>query len=647
MCGINGFVSLHQIGEEEGKRILHRMNDQIIHRGPDGEGTWINDQHNVGLAHRRLSILELSPLGAQPMSSDNGNFTIVFNGEIYNHLELRSELNSLRSFQWKGHSDTETLLRCIEVWGLEITLNKLIGMFAFSVHDESKRKLYIARDRFGEKPLYYHYSKERGLFLFGSDIKSITRFPDFKKRINIDALALYFRHNYIPFPYSIYEDVFKLEPGSFSELDLCSFNLSNKIYWSAANAIRHAKENSFKGSYNDAVNELETLLKKVVKNQMLSDVSLGAFLSGGVDSSTIVSLMQSQSSIPIKTFSIGFDIGDFDESIYAKKVAQHLGTDHTECIVSEREALDVIPDLSNIFSEPFSDSSQIPTVLVSKLAKKQVTVSLSGDAGDELFGGYNRYTYTQRIHEKLDSIPFFLRNATSGLIRQFDPITLNRLLSFSKYKNIGEKLHKLADVINVSDPMLLYRSLISHFDRPSELVLQSIEPPTLLTGIERGYETLPLSTIERMMMLDTVTYLPDDILAKVDRSAMSVSLETRVPFLDHRVFEFAWSIPMSYKLQGNSGKKILKSLLYRYVPEKYFNRPKMGFGIPLTQWLRGPLRDWTYETLSLKKIKDQGLLNERIVSQLLDNHMSKKEDNGYKLWDILMLQSWLEKENGG
>jgi asparagine synthase (glutamine-hydrolysing) len=349
--------------------------------------------------------------------------------------------------------------------------------------------------------------------------------------------------------------------------------------------------------------------------------------------------MQAQSTRPVKTFTIGFNEAGYNEAVHAKAVASHLGTDHTEMYVSAQEALDVIPALPRMYCEPFADSSQIPTFLVSRLARQTVTVSLSGDAGDELFGGYNRYTYTQRIHEKLDSIPFFLRNATSGLIRQFDPITLNRLLSFSKYKNIGEKLHKLADVINVSDPMLLYRSLISHFDRPSELVLQSIEPPTLLTGIERGYETLPLSTIERMMMLDTVTYLPDDILAKVDRSAMSVSLETRVPFLDHRVFEFAWSIPMSYKLQGNSGKKILKSLLYRYVPEKYFNRPKMGFGIPRAEWLRTGMKEMVIDTLTDTTASQRGWFNSVEVKRVIDIHIAG-EDKDNLLWPMFMLELW-------
>jgi asparagine synthase (glutamine-hydrolysing) len=645
MCGFSGFFSSDTSIANDAKSILAKMNDVIEHRGPDSSGLWVNDDRTIGLGHRRLSILDVSDLGNQPMSLPERKLTIVYNGEIYNHLRLREELEATNKVKWISNSDTETLLQCISCWGIDHTLSKATGMFSFALVNEISNIIYLARDRFGEKPLYLYKSKSSNCFVFGSDLSSFKVFPKFEKTIDRNAISLFLRHNYIPSPYTIYENVTKVFPGTIVEINLANRTTVSRKYWSAPEAINNSLSNPFKGQFSEAVDQLDGLMKRVVSGQMISDVPLGAFLSGGIDSSAIVAMMQSLSSKPIKTFSIGFDDSEFNESEYARKVASYLGTDHTEYIVTEREALNTIPTLNKVFTEPFADSSQIPTILVSRLAKTKVTVSLSGDAGDELFGGYNRYLYASRMYNQMKKVPKPVKYMIKSLIKGVDPAIWNKMLPFARINNIGEKLHKFSDVINMHDSMQLYIKMISHFDHPAELVYGGTEPKTLLTGYANLSSLDHLDDISKMMAYDTITYLPDDILVKVDRSSMYSSLESRVPFLDHRVFDFAWSLPMDYKVKNGIGKRVLREMLFRYVPQEIFNRPKMGFGIPLSKWLRGSLREWVEDTLSYDSLKKYGVLNPHHIRILVDNHMTKKEDNGYKIWDLLMIQSWLNENS--
>ncbi len=648
MCGIAGYIDITRHQSLEHELVMQKMLDQIIHRGPDARGIWVSNENNVVLGHQRLSILDLSPAGSQPMFSPSGRYTIVFNGEIYNHIDLRKIIEASHSVSWKGTSDTETLLVCIEYWGVHKTLEQTIGMFAFALYDEQERKLILSRDRVGEKPLYFGWDTvdNKNYFLFASDLQSIKLHPAFRSVLNKDALALYFRHNYIPAPYSIYQNIQKLLPGTFLVYDLTRHDFTINNYWSLDESITKGIANPFTGSITEAVNELDQLLQQAIKNQMIADVPLGAFLSGGIDSSTIVAIMQKLSSNRVKTFSIGFEDQEFDESVYAKKVADHLGTEHFEHLVTQKEALEIVPQLSKIFSEPFSDSSQVPTYLVAQLAKQHVTVSLSGDAGDELFGGYNRYTITDTLFAKINHVPHFAKGLASSVIRKIPQHTWNALPFRVKYKNIGEKLYKLADILNVKDPMQLYRSVISHTDSPEKLLINGREPDKIIGGSRNHLELHQLRDIEKMMYLDTLTYLPDDILVKVDRTSMAVSLESRVPFLDHRVIDFAWRLPFSYKINNGQGKLVLKKLLERYVPTKLTDRPKMGFGVPLASWLRGPLKTWAIDLLNTDQLKREEILCPELVDKLLSEHLSYKADHGYLLWDLLMFQSWLNDQRG-
>lgn len=643
MCGIAGYINYNSPGNISDGTLIEKMLNTIVHRGPDDSGFWIGSP--IAIGHRRLSILDLSESGHQPMLSSNGRFRIVFNGEIYNHLLLRRELEKQHGISWRGHSDTETLLECFSHWGVVETIRKSIGMFAFAVVDHHSNSLLLARDRMGEKPLYYGTYRANGYhqFVFASELSSVRALPGFHKKINIQALGPFLRHNYIPAPLSIYEDIGKLKPGFCLSVDVSSGEITETCYWSLNETIQNGLFHTFKGSFQDAVLELENLLGAAVKGQMISDVPLGAFLSGGIDSSSIVALMQSHSSQKVKTFSIGFDIDQFDESMFARQVADHLGTDHTECIISEKEALEMVPMISSFYAEPFADSSQLPTYLVAKIAKEKVTVSLSGDAGDELFGGYNRYLYASKLFNRFQRIPRPLRNLSASAIKSISPEQWNAILPFVSIRNIGEKLHKVAAVINSNDPMDLYKRVVSHTDRPSAL-LNEYAPSVAVSSYGWSLPVLhQLNDIEKMMAIDAMTYLPDDILVKVDRASMAVSLESRVPFLDHRVIEFAWSLPFEYKLHNGDGKRVLKELLYRHVPKKLMDRPKMGFGIPLTQWLRGPLRDWAHDLVNEKKMSEQALLNVPTALKIFNDHMSGKADNGYMVWNIIMLQAWLNE----
>jgi asparagine synthase (glutamine-hydrolysing) len=656
MCGLAGFLEVGGWGE--GKYALDaltRMADTILRRGPDDSGYWHDGEAGIGLAHRRLSILDLSPAGHQPMASQTGRYIIAFNGEIYNHLELRKELEQAGLVpMWRGHSDTETLLAGFAAWGIKATVGRCIGMFAFAVWDKQTRMLTLGRDRLGEKPLYYGWqgSGERACFLFGSELKALKVHHSFSAEIDREALCLLMRHNYIPAPHSIYRGIHKLPPGALLMVSLAQRKPVVETYWSLTEVAVSGNRRQFAGSPEQAVDELEVLLKSAVRQQMVADVPLGAFLSGGVDSSTVVALMQAQSERPVKTFTIGFNEEGYNEAVHAKAVARHLGTDHTELYVTPQQALDVIPRLPSVYCEPFSDSSQIPTFLVSQLARQHVAVSLSGDAGDELFCGYNRYVLANRLWKKLSRLPVGGRRLVARGLTALSPARWNAVLgpiqgclpTSLQQINLGDKLHKGAGVLASASAEALYLGLVSHWDDPATLVIGAKEPPTLLTGNAPQFPGL--DEIQRMMALDALTYLPDDILAKVDRAAMGVSLESRVPFLDHRVVEFAWRLPQSMKLREGVSKWALRQVLYRHVPKALIERPKMGFGVPIDAWLRGPLRNWAEALLDESRLRDEGFFHPAQIRQKWAEHLSGARNWQYHLWNVLMFQAWLEINNG-
>jgi asparagine synthase (glutamine-hydrolysing) len=590
------------------------------------------------------------------MPSASGRFIMTYNGEIYNHTALRGQLEQegLVS-EWRGTSDTETLLAAIEAWGLDEALSRTHGMFALALWDRETRKLTLARDRLGEKPLYYGWQEANGkrAFLFGSDLSALRQHPAWQGVIDRGALALYFRHLAVPAPYSIFENIRKLEPGTIATLSFANDEPVYRAYWSAMDRIETMRRRPFSGSPDEAVSQLEKLAGDAVARQMIADVPLGAFLSGGIDSSTIVALMQARSDRPVRTFTIGFDEHGFDEAVHAKAVAKHLGTDHTELYLDPQDVLDVVGDLPRIYSEPFADSSQIPTFLVSRLARGSVTVALSGDAGDELFGGYNRYAFTQRLWGKIGAVPGPLRDATASLLEFMRPAALGRAIgklpSAGRFSRSGEVVAKGAPLLRARSSEDLYLRMVSAWRDPAALVIGGAEHTTWLTG--KGTLPADLDTVERMMATDLVTYLPDDILTKVDRAAMAVSLETRVPFLDHDVVEFAWSLPQEYKMRREGGrvvtKWVLRQLLDRYVPRTLIDRPKMGFGVPVAQWLRGPLRDWASSLLDPALLRRQGLLNAECVERIWREHSTGRRDWHTQLWAVLMFQVWLVSFDGG
>ena len=654
MCGFTGFLGGHSAqGQFWDESILQRMADTIANRGPDDSGYWLDADQRVGFGHRRLSIVDLSPAGHQPMVSASGRYVIAFNGEIYNHMALRVDLDkSGPTPAWRGHSDTETLLAGFAAWGVQATVAHCIGMFAFAVWDRDARTLTLGRDRLGEKPLYYGWQGqgEQATFLFGSELKALKAHPAFAAAIDRNALSLLLRHNYIPAPYSIYQGIAKLEAGCLLTVSLAQREPEVTRYWSAAAVATEGCAKPFAGTDDQAVDALEVLLKSAVKQQMMADVPLGAFLSGGIDSSTVVALMQAQSARPVKTFTIGFNEAGYNEAVHAKAVAAHLGTDHTELYVTPQQALDVIPRLPHLYCEPFSDSSQIPTFLVSQLARQQVTVSLSGDAGDELFCGYNRYLLASSLWKKLSVFPMGSRRFAARGLTALSPARWNALLGLAtavlpgsmRHANLGDKLHKAARVLASPSVDALYLGLVSHWDDPASVVIGATEPPTLLTANAPQLEGL--DAIERMMALDALTYLPDDILVKVDRAAMGVSLESRVPFLDHRVVEFAWSLPQAMKLRKGVSKWALRQVLYRHVPPALIERPKMGFGVPIGDWLRGPLRDWAEALLSEPRLRQEGFFHPEPIRQKWAEHLSGGRNWDGHLWDVLMFQAWLDEQ---
>ena len=647
MCGFVGFFGFSNLTLKP-EDVLRRMASVIHHRGPDDNGVWVDGEAEVGLAHRRLSIVDLSPAGHQPMTSADGRYVIAYNGEIFNHETVRSELDAQRCHPWRGHSDTEVLLAAITRWGLKGALDRCVGMFAFALWDRKERVVSLARDRLGEKPVYFGWLGKN--LVFASEIKALSAHPDWDGTIDRQALALLMRHNYVPAPYSIYKEISKLRPGRILTCRINSCQPSIEAYWSARQAAEDGLSHPFRGTRTEAVDALEGLLRQSLSGQMVADVPLGAFLSGGINSSTVAAVMQSMSEQPVRTFTIGFDVPGYDEATHARKVADHLGTNHTELYVTERDAMDVIPKLPTIYCEPFSDSSQIPTYLVSKLARSQVTVSLSGDGGDELFSGYNRYGLANQIWGKLSRVPRGLRRAFANLAALPSPQAYDsvaRPLMYlmperRRYERVGDKVHKAAHLLSLQSVDDVYMRLCSHWNDPSSLVLDGNEPPTMLTGLE----ALPALSgpVQRMMYTDLVSYLPDDILVKVDRAAMAVSLETRVPLLDHRLVEFAMSLPLSIARADQIPKWPLRQLLYRYVPQELVDRPKMEFGIPIDSWLRNGLRDWAEDLLSESRLRNEGFFQPEPIRRAWEEHLSGRRNYQYLLWDVLMFQAWKQSE---
>jgi len=656
MCGFTGFLQrVRTGGHNELADLAARMADRIHHRGPDSSGAWVHPERPLAFGHKRLAIIDLTAAGDQPMRSASGRYVIAYNGEIYNHLDIRAEIEAAGGAPaWRGHSDTETLLAAIELWGLKGALERSVGMFAFGLWDEREKELSLARDRLGEKPLYYGW-QGRGssaAFLFGSELKALAAHPAFEGEISRDVLSLYVRHCYVPGPFTIYRGISKLMPGCFLVMSAEGGEPHVEAYWSGRAAAEAGAADPAKLGPEEAVSELERLLSRSISRQMLADVPLGAFLSGGVDSSTVVALMQAQSSRPVRTFSIGFNEEAYNEAKHAKAVAEHLGTDHTEMYVTPREAMDVIPDLPSMYDEPFADSSQIPTFLVSQMARRHVTVSLSGDAGDELFGGYERYRVTSRFWSKIAKVPRPLRRPIARGLTSVSQSTWNSIAAFVKpvlpasarLSLPGDKIHKGAAILDVNSAAELYYGLVSTVPNPQDFVIGANEPATVLTRDVPQFSGL--DDVERMMAADMLTYLPDDILVKVDRAAMSVSLETRVPLLDHEVVEYAWRLPLEYKIRDGQTKWALRQVLYRHVPRALIERPKMGFGVPVGEWLRGPMRDWAEALLDERRLREEGFFNPAPIRKMWDAHQSGHVNEQYRLWIILMFQAWLEGQQG-
>ena len=650
MCGFAGFMPSQEL-KPKSSLIIKEMIEAIHHRGPDGSGTWQATDGTISLGHKRLAIVDLSNAGHQPMQSYDNHFTIVFNGEIYNHLELREKLSiSLnKNFLWQGSSDTETLLTAITEWGLEAALKSSVGMFAFALWDHKDEKLILARDRMGEKPLYF--GKTNDSFIFSSELKSITQFPNFNNQVSKRGLREYLKYNYIPAPWSIYDGIFKLIPGSYAIVTK-DHQIKFKNFWSIEDIFSKGKKESFK-NYNEAVQSIEKSLNEAISLQMMADVPLGAFLSGGIDSSTIAAIMQSQSNDPIKTFTIAFENPSYNEAPFAREIAKYLGTDHQEILVTDNEAKEIIPKLSTMYDEPFADSSQIPTHLVCKAARQHVTVALSGDAADELFGGYNRYTWTPIIWSKFSWMPFIIRRILGKIIQFVPPSLVNLFEDWvnlllpekKKMKRSSDKFHKIGSSLEFSKTL---NEFCHHFalvwQNPDEIInMKNSEDIYSDLSQNKTQNYIAQDEISQMMFDDLISYLPDDILCKVDRAAMSVSLETRVPFLDHRLVEISSRVPLSMKIRSSQGKYILREILYKHIPPELIDRPKAGFAIPVGDWIKGPLREWAEKLLDPIRIKNEGFFNVQQIQKMWRQHQSGKHDWTSKLWGILIFQSWLEK----
>jgi len=639
MCGIAGYFGSNFLSREEALSCLQSMGKSISHRGPDSSGEWFDGDNRVGLAHRRLSVVDLSDAGSQPMFSRSGRYIISYNGEIYNHNELRLQISLIdKELKWRGHSDTETLLECIEKWGIKSTIEKCHGMFAFAIWDRKEKTLILSRDRIGEKPLYYGFQGDS--FLFASEIRALKAHPSFKNEINEQALFTHSELNYIPAPLSIYKDIKKIEPGTILYINQ-KMEIHKEYYWSINDFTLEAKIDSTE----EAISSLSGLINTSVKNQMISDVSTGVFLSGGIDSSLIASVMQSNSGSSIASYSIGFEEDKFDESKYAKDIALHLGTNHTEMFVTAKDALDVIPNLPSVYDEPFSDHSQIPTYLLSKLAKEHVTVALSGDGGDELFGGYTRYKAIKNILNILNFSPSSFQKTLAFALNSIPVSSYNFLSNFFQNQEdliLGDKAYKLANKLKGNFGLDFYKDFISIWGESDNLFYNNKLLPYKFSLQE---EFNNRSITDQMMLMDMVTYLPDDIMAKVDRASMAVSLETRVPLLDHKIVEFALQLPTEYKIRNGEQKWILKQVLYNHIPKHLLDRPKMGFGIPIGSWLRGPLKEWGFDLIYSDSIFYKNILNKKEIQKKWKEHQECDRNWEFYLWNILTTLSWLDSHD--
>jgi asparagine synthase (glutamine-hydrolysing) len=649
MCGIAGILDPgRSTSSDDLARCAGAMASALAHRGPDDHGLWVDAEVGLAFGHRRLSVVGLGPTGHQPMVSDSGRWVVNYNGEIYNFTALRRRLASTGVVQ-RGDSDTEVIVQGIECWGLDATVDACEGMFAMAVWDRDRRELHLLRDRLGEKPLYYGWVDRH--FVFASELKALHRLPAFAPELDRGAVALFLRHNCVPAPHTIYRGIAKLEPGQMVTLDAGARHGSSprsRIYWSARHAVESARSRPLAGTDDELADRVEATLGDAVRDRMLADVPVGAFLSGGVDSSLVVALMQRHSTRPVRTFTIGFAEKSFDESAEASAVARHLGTEHTAVRVSDQDALDVIPHLADIWDEPFSDSSQIPTFLVSRLARSEVTVSLSGDGGDELFAGYNRHAWLERLWRRAGSVPAPLRQAVGAAMGRLPPGAVEHAARIGaavpgpwRARNPATKFAKVGKILAADDVADAYLALVSHWEDAATVVRRA---PALASLAAHPEQWPRLGGVtEQLLWLDLIGYLPDDILTKVDRGAMAVSLETRVPFLDRDVVDLAWRLPMAVKLRGTTTKWILRRVLHRHVPPALVERPKMGFGLPVGEWLRGALRPWAEELLGPSRLRAQGVLDAEPIRRAWEAHVSGRRDLGYELWDVLVLQAWLDR----
>lgn len=638
MCGFAGFIDPKRlVSDDELSIIAQRMSDAISHRGPDDSGCWVDKKNNLALSFRRLAILETSHAGHQPLVSSDHKFVMVFNGEIYNYIELRALL-AADGYLIESHSDSVILFHAFQHWGVDKTLSLINGMFAIVLWNGHSQQLFLIRDRLGQKPLYYFYDNQT--LLFASELKSLLQYPNFKKQLNDQAVSGFLKYAYVPEPLAIYENTFKVRPAEYLVYSVKTGLLNSHVYWDLEQTVQASVDQRSDEVLN---HDMHHRLKQSVKMRMRSDVPFGSFLSGGIDSSLITALMQAQSITPIKTFSIGFKEAQYDESPYAKKIAQYLKTDHTELYVTAKEAQGVIPQLPSIYDEPFADPSQIPTYLLSRLTRQYVTVALSGDGGDESFAGYNRHFWVPNMWRYMGNKPYMLKKAMRGMITSLKPIQWNRLIGAThrmlpsrlRYQNMGDKLYKLLPFLQSTSPMDVYDKLSSFWQQPNLILMNKCD-------VNTNTANLGLNLVSDMMYHDTKSYLPGDILTKVDRASMAVSLEVRSPFLDHTVIEAVWQLPMHMKLQGSKGKLLLKDFLSQYIPRELFERPKMGFGVPIGDWIREPLRDWAEDLLSEHKLKQGNLLQPQLIRKYWHEHQTGQRNWQYPLWCILMLQSWRE-----
>jgi asparagine synthase (glutamine-hydrolysing) len=643
VCGLAGILSGKPFRHDELQRVTKRMSDAIVHRGPDDQGVWVDPSAGVGLGFRRLAIVDLSAQGHQPMHSSTGRYVMIFNGEVYNHWDLRRELQS-SGCRFRGHSDTEVILAAFELWGIERAVRRFVGMFAIAVWDINLRQLSLIRDRLGIKPLFVY--QHDGLVTFGSELKALVAGPEFDKTLDTSALTAYLRYLYVPAPQCVFQHVAKLTPGHILTITDPTSPLPPSVpFWSATTVARDGGRMQVSSGDEEAIAELEEILGDAVRLRMQADVPLGALLSGGIDSSTVVALMQASADRPVKTFTIGFNQHDFDEATHARAVAKHLGTDHTELRLTGEDALAVVARLAEMFDEPLADPSQIPTFLVCELARREVTVALTGDGGDELFGGYNRYVEGERLITEFDRWPSLLRRLSASGLTSVSPRTWNQMRDTlrpvfpiaGRTRLLGEKLHKIGDLLREDSTGGMYRSLLSAWQQPEDFVVGG----TAATWDRKMDGVAGLALMERMMLADQTSYLPDDLLAKVDRASMAVSLEARVPILDHRVVEFSWRLPRKFKVRDGRGKWILRQILYKHVPRALVDREKMGFSVPLAQWLAGPLRNWAGDLLLSGET--DGLLRNEVVHREWDRFLAGNSTNSAGIWALVMFRSWQDR----